>query len=117
MADINQVILLQDIFRIASEPERLAWQAFREGIDIYPIYKSKEGCSAAFIRYAPGAVLPAHEHMGYEHIIVLAGEQRDEQHSYPAGTLVISPPATSHSIVSQHGCVVLAIWQKPVTFL
>jgi len=117
MADLTEVLLLQDIFRIAAEPDCLPWQPFQEGIEIYPIYKSTEGCSAALIRYAPGATLPAHEHMGYEHILVLAGEQRDENHSYPAGTLVVSPPATSHSIISQNGCLVLAIWQKPVSFL
>lgn len=117
MAEHKQVMLLQDVFALAEHPDRLEWKPFRTGIDIYPIYKHNGGCSAALIRYAPGAALPAHEHMGYEHILVLAGEQHDENHAYPKGTLVISPPGTTHSIKSQNGCLVLAIWEKPVNFI
>jgi len=117
MADALHTIMLHDIFTIAAQPERVDWEPFREGIEIYPIYKSEHGCSAALLRYAPGARAPMHEHLGYEHILVLTGEQNDERHAYAHGTLVISPPGTSHSIYSEHGCVVLAIWEKPVSFL
>jgi len=55
--------------------------------------------------------------MGYEHILILEGEQQDEHYIYPQGTLVISPPGTSHSVQSPQGCIVLAIWEKPVSFL
>jgi anti-sigma factor ChrR (cupin superfamily) len=116
MADDPQTLVLQDIFSLATQAH-LDWQPFREGVEIYPIYKSKLGCSAALLRYAPGATVPAHEHVGFEHILVLNGEQRDEHNQYNEGTLVISPPGTSHSIVSETGCVVLAIWEKPVSFL
>lgn len=117
MADADPVIILRDIFTLAAYPERLAWEYFREGIDIYPIYKSERGCAAALLRYAPGAAVPAHQHLGYEHILVLTGEQSDERHHYPHGTLAISPPGTSHAIQSPRGCIVLAIWEKPVSFL
>jgi anti-sigma factor ChrR (cupin superfamily) len=117
MPDAKQAILLHDIFTLAAQPQSVAWQPFREGVEIYPIYKSKQGCSAALLRYAPGSSVPTHEHPGYEHILVLSGEQKDEQHQYPQGTLVISPPGTSHAINSHSGCVVLAIWEKPVNFL
>ena len=116
MAEDNQTLVLHDIFSLAVQAQ-LAWQPFREGVEIYPIYKNKLGCSAALLRYAPGAAVPAHEHVGYEHILVLSGEQRDEQHQYLKDTLVISPPGTCHSIQSRTGCVVLAIWEKPVSFL
>ena len=117
MPDTKQTLVINDIFTLAAHPEQLEWQAFREGVEIYPIYKYGLGCSAALLRYAPGASVPAHAHMGYEHILVLSGEQRDEHQRYPKGTLVVSPPGTSHSISSQRGCVVLAIWEKPVKFL
>ena len=117
MPDAKHSFVLHDIFTLAAHPEQVAWQPFREGVEIYPIYKGEIGCSAALLRYAPGASIPAHEHVGYEHILVLSGEQRDERHQYPKGTLVISPPGTSHSILSHSGCVVLAIWEKPVSFL
>jgi anti-sigma factor ChrR (cupin superfamily) len=117
MADSGSPIILQDIFSIAAQPEQVDWQPFRKGIDIYPIYKSEAGFSAALIRYAPGAELPPHEHPGYEHILVLSGQQQDEQHEFPRGTLVVSTPGTSHAITSTGGCVVLGIWEKPVRFL
>ena len=34
-----------------------------------------------------------------------------------AGTLIINPPGTQHSVVSEAGCIVLAIYEKPVEFL
>jgi anti-sigma factor ChrR (cupin superfamily) len=117
MPDANQTIILHNIFDIAAGVEQVAWAPFREGIEIYPIYKSEQGCSAALLRYAPGATVPAHQHLGYEHIFVLRGEQNDECHCYPQGTLVVSPPGTRHAVQSLGGCVVLAIWEKPVSFL
>lgn len=117
MPDAKQTIILHDIFNLAAQADRLTWQPFHDGIDIYPIYKSERGCAAALLRYAPGAAVPAHEHLGYEHILVLHGEQSDEHDAYPQGTLTISPPGTSHTVHSAGGCVVLAIWEKPVSFL
>ena len=55
--------------------------------------------------------------MGYEHIFMLAGEQVDEVSKAESGSLIINPPGTSHSIMSENGCIVLAIYEKPVKFL
>lgn len=78
---------------------------------------SQEGPAAALIRYAPGTSVPVHLHRGVEHIIVLAGAQADELAVYPRGSLVINPPGTRHRVVSEQGCLVLAIWTKPVEVL
>lgn len=110
-------VILRDFFTLELQPDKLAWQPFRPGVEIYPLYKCDQGCSAALLRYSPGSAVPAHEHTGYEHILVLSGAQADEKHIYRKGTLVISPPGTSHSITSTGGCIVLAIWEKPVQFL
>lgn len=112
-----KVMILSDIFALESRAEHLAWQPFRDGIDIFPLYKSNTGSSAALLRYAPGSSVPSHEHMGYEHILVLAGAQADENNEYPKGSFVISPPGTKHSIRSLNGCIVLAVWEKPVQFI
>ncbi len=61
--------------------------------------------------------MPLHRHTGYEHIFVLTGSQRDENGTAPAGTLTVNPPGTQHSLVSEAGCIVLAIYEKPVRFL
>ena len=96
---------------------RLLWQPFRDGIEISRLYDLPDGPAAALLRYAPGATVPPHRHTGYEHLYILAGSQRDERGHYPAGTLVINPPGSTHAVASPEGCLVLAIWERPVAFL
>ena len=75
------------------------------------------GPTAALIRFRKDGNVPAHTHAGYEHIIVLAGTQRDQNGTAAAGTLIINPPGTQHSVTSEAGCIVLAIYERPVKFL
>jgi anti-sigma factor ChrR (cupin superfamily) len=111
-------IALQDLFNIAEWQEEIAWQPFRQGVDIHRLYGDAiHGPSAALIRFREAGEVPAHEHLGYEHILVLTGTQRDNNGTTTAGGLIISPPGTQHSIVSEVGCIVLAIYEKPVKFL
>jgi anti-sigma factor ChrR (cupin superfamily) len=93
----------------------LAWEPFRPGVRAHWLYRTGEdGPAAALLRYVPGASVPLHEHTGFEHILVLAGSQSDGSARYGEGALLISPPGTRHAISSQEGCVVLAVWQRPV---
>lgn len=119
MDKFGKAMILRDVFSLRSKPEQLNWQPFKDGVEIYPLYatEEQEGVSAALLRYAPGAKISRHEHMGYEHILILSGAQSDENGDYPEGTLIISPANTSHSVKSESGCIVLAIWEKPVKFL
>ena len=48
---------------------------------------------------------------------IFAGSQTDQNGTASAGTLVINPPGTRHSLESESGCIVLAIYEKPVVFL
>ena len=87
-------------------------------MDIYRLYREGEtGPNAALLRFRPGGRIPLHEHTGYEHIFVLSGSQVDENSEAATGSLIINPPGTSHSILSETGCIVLAIYEKPVKFL
>ena len=98
--------------------DQLHWQPFAPGIEIVRLYgNQKSGPSAAMLRYVPGASVPYHVHTGYEHVMVLRGSQSDERGEYGAGTFVVNPPGSGHSIVSREGCVVLLIWEKPVEFV
>lgn len=118
MVEGLQSIVLHDLLRIAEQPERYDWQPFHAGIDIHRLYGGAgEGPAAALLRYRPGAQVPAHLHQGWEHILVLAGSQADEHGVYPAGSLLTNPPGSSHSVTSAQGCIVLAIWERPVCFL
>jgi anti-sigma factor ChrR (cupin superfamily) len=116
--DADRVLALTDLFHVAKWQHTLAWTPFRDGIDIYRLYgDGASGPSAALLRFHPGARVPLHEHTGYEHILVLAGSQVDENSRAAAGTLIINPPQTRHSVLSETGCIVLAIYERPVTFL
>jgi quercetin dioxygenase-like cupin family protein len=94
------------------------FEPFRPGIEIASLYREgRGGASAAFLRYAPGASVPLHRHLGFEHVLVLEGAQRDDRGHYGVGTLVVNPPGTSHRVWSPEGCLVLVIWQRPVVFV
>ena len=67
--------------------------------------------------YQPGASVPLHEHIGWEHVLVLEGEQADERGRYPAGTLLMNPPGSKHSVRSETGCAALLYWEKPVRII
>ena len=111
-------IEITDLFRVATHPDEIPWQPVQDGVKIYRLYGDGiTGPTAALIRFRKDGKVPAHAHTGYEHIIVLAGTQRDQNSTAPAGTLIINPPGTQHSVVSEAGCIVLAIYEKPVSFL
>jgi anti-sigma factor ChrR (cupin superfamily) len=93
----------------------LAWEPFRPGVRVHWLYRTGDGGpEAALLRYEPGAAVPLHEHVGFEHILVLSGAQSDGSQRYGEGALMISAPGTRHAIGSAEGCVVLAVWQHPV---
>ena len=103
------------------DPEALACQSgyepLRPGIDVLWLYKEgPQGSSCAVLRYQPGSEVPEHEHQGFEHVYILAGEQSDERGTYGKGSFVINPPGTKHRVWSQQGCLVLIVWQRPVAF-
>jgi len=103
------------LFAQPFDASRFEWQPFRPGVDISPLYGGGPGApAAALLRYAPGASVPRHLHRGYEHILILSGSQRDDNGSYELGTLLVSEPGTAHRVTSEQGCVVLAIWERPV---
>ena len=108
------------VFRFALDALRAdaKFIPFRPGVEISRLYENEAtGASAAILRYAPGASVPEHIHQGYEHVLILEGEQRDHRGSYAAGTLVVNPPGTRHTVTSPKGCIALLIWQNPVHFV
>lgn len=111
-------LIFPELLSGAFDLETLSWEPFREGVEIARLYGGEpDASSAALLRYAPNAKVPQHIHIGHEHILVLRGSQSDGTHTYRAGTVVISKPGTSHAISSEEGCVVLAIWERPVEII
>ncbi len=111
-------IELHDLFHLAEHPDEIPWQPFKKGVDIHRLYgDGMVGPNAALLRFREASKIPLHEHPGFEHILVLAGSQRDQNGVISAGTLVISPPGSKHSVVSEAGCIVLAFYNDSVQFL
>jgi anti-sigma factor ChrR (cupin superfamily) len=109
---------LNDVFHFADHQNEIAWEPYKKGVDIFRLYGDGiTGPTAALVRYRERSEVPMHEHKGYEHILILAGSQRDENGTFEAGTLVINPPGTRHKVSSDDGCIVLAIYEKPVQFV
>ncbi|MBI3774752.1 MAG: cupin domain-containing protein [Gammaproteobacteria bacterium] len=118
--DTADARILLNIFSVAYSENSHDWKPLRTGVDIALLYGgggAADAPAAALLRYAAGASVPLHEHCGYEHILILRGSQSDEHGSYGTGELIISPPGTRHSVTSKDGCMVLAIWEKPVRFV
>ena len=50
---------------LARVPGDIAFQPFREGVEIAPLQgPGEDGAALALLRYRPGASVPLHEHMG-----------------------------------------------------
>lgn len=121
-AGLTGPLVLRGLLDGSSAVDAREFVPFRPGVEISPIYGmtaagepvAPDAPAAAFLRYAPGAEVPHHEHGGYEHIIVLEGSQHDARGRYVRGTCLVSPPGSSHSVASDDGCLVLAIWNRPV---
>jgi anti-sigma factor ChrR (cupin superfamily) len=96
----------------------LPMEPFRPGIRVHWLERGAAGePTVAILVYAPGASVPPHRHVGLETIVVLDGVQSDESGEYAAGTLVLNPPGTTHSVWTKDGCAVLIQWDQPVVFL
>ncbi|MEZ5728696.1 MAG: cupin domain-containing protein [Burkholderiaceae bacterium] len=74
------------------------------------------GMSTALTRFAAGAVLPAHEHVGLEQSWVLEGELHDDEGVVASGGYVWRPPGSHHTARSPSGCLVLSFFMKPNRF-
>jgi anti-sigma factor ChrR (cupin superfamily) len=110
--------VLAELLAESRQPQ-FEWSHLGPGVDEHRLYGTHDGLAptASILRYAPGAGVPYHRHEGYEYIYVLAGSQRDDRGRYGEGTLVINPPQSKHDVISDDGCTVLLIWERPVTFI
>lgn len=117
MPDTKKHYVVEGLFDAEALLLQREWDVLREGVNISIIYDlGDQGPRAAFLHYVPGASVPVHEHIGYEHIIVLHGSQQDEKGIYGKGSLLIHSPESKHGVRSPEGCIALGIWQKPVRF-
>jgi anti-sigma factor ChrR (cupin superfamily) len=87
------------------------------GIDIKVLLEDKStGLLTALFRWAPGAVLPDHEHTRIEQTFVLEGAFEDDEGEVTAGNYVSRPAGSRHVARSPKGAVMLAFFLQPNVF-
>ena len=104
-------------------PQELPWDKLR-----FPGCESKtlffdpaSGMATMYMRMAPGATLPDHEHVLIEQTYVLSGslvdkEGPDKGLEVGPGEFVWRPPGSRHAAWSPKGCECIAIFQVPNKF-
>ena len=99
--------------------ESLPWQPTRfPGVDIKVLIEDpQKGSSTQLVRFAPGASLPFHEHVEIEQSYILSGSLTDKEGEATAGNFVWRPAGSRHVATAPKGCLLLAIFQRPNTFL
>jgi anti-sigma factor ChrR (cupin superfamily) len=104
-------------------PADLAWQQTRfPGCEVKTLLFDKStGLVTALMRFAPGAILPEHEHVKIEQTWVLEGRLVDLDG--PAAGLSVGPgefvwreAGSRHSACTPDGGVMLAMFQVPNKF-
>jgi anti-sigma factor ChrR (cupin superfamily) len=96
----------------------LPWVPTRfKGVELKVLMEDKEtGLLTALTRFAPGAVLPDHEHVELEQSYVLEGSLADAEGVATAGNYVWRPAGSRHDAHSPDGCLVLSFFLKPNKF-
>jgi anti-sigma factor ChrR (cupin superfamily) len=98
--------------------DRNQWPELRPGVRQCVLRDGPlPGERTSLLAYAPGAFVTWHHHAGDETIFVLEGIQEDETGRYTAGTWLLNPQGTRHSVKSPEGCLVLIHWRAPVEFI
>jgi anti-sigma factor ChrR (cupin superfamily) len=94
------------------DADSVAWVEHRSGVH-WKVLWEDGGAKAILMRYAPGATIPRHRHLGDEHVYVLEGSVSDDTGTCTAGNYARRPPGCVHSVVSEKGALVLAITSGP----
>ena len=96
----------------------VAWVATRfPGVELKVLMEDKAtGLLTALTRFAPGAVLPDHEHVEIEQSYVIEGSLADAEGVATAGQYVWRPAGSRHTARSPDGCIVLSFFLKPNRF-
>ncbi|HET8575806.1 MAG TPA: cupin domain-containing protein [Methylomirabilota bacterium] len=94
--------------------EKLPWVERRPGIFWKVLWEDPDGKRKAILmRYAPGATIPRHRHVGDEQIYVLEGTVADDTGVCTAGNYARRPPGCVHSVRSETGALVFAVTSGP----
>jgi anti-sigma factor ChrR (cupin superfamily) len=95
------------------------WRPLRvSGISIKLLRDDKESGESAFLlRFEAGARFPAHNHPAGEQVFVLEGEVQIGRERLKIGDYLYTPPAGTHAVSSERGCLLLVTLPKPIEIL
>ncbi len=98
--------------------DALPWRDTRfPGIRVKVLMEDKAtGLSTTLFQWAPGSVLPDHEHTAIEQSFVLEGELEDDEGVCSAGNYVWRPGGSRHWARAPKGALVLSFFTKPNRF-
>jgi anti-sigma factor ChrR (cupin superfamily) len=86
------------------------WQEYQPGISFKILWQDPAAKRRAqMTRFAPGAQLPRHRHVGDELIFVIEGAVSDESGTVTAGNIGYRPDGCIHTVTSKNGATVLAV--------
>jgi anti-sigma factor ChrR (cupin superfamily) len=96
----------------------LPWVPTRfKGVDLKILMEDKEtGLLTALTRFAPGAVLPDHEHVEIEQSYIVEGSLADHEGVATKGQFVWRPAGSRHTAHAKDGCIALSFFLKPNKF-
>ncbi len=101
----------------------LEWKKTRfEGCEVKPLLFDRDsGLVTVMMRFAPGAVLPDHEHVKIEQTYILEGKLVDKEGpdaglEVSAGEFVWRPAGSRHVAWCPEGGLILAMFQVPNKF-
>ena len=96
----------------------LPWVPTRfQGVDLKILMEDQQtGLLTALTRFAPGAVLPDHEHVELEQTFVLEGSLADDEGVATAGNYVWRPAGSRHNARAPNGCLALSFFLRPNKF-
>jgi anti-sigma factor ChrR (cupin superfamily) len=90
--------------------EDVPWVERRPGVFWRILWEDPaSGHRAILMRYAPGATIPRHRHIGDEQIYVLEGSVADDTGVCSAGEYARRPPGCVHTVFSETGALVFAV--------
>ena len=104
-------------------PQHMEWQTTRfPGCEAKTLlFDRGTGLMTALMRFAPGAVLPDHEHVGIEQSYVIEGTLVDKEGpaqgiACRAGEFIWREAGSRHAAWCPEGALILAIFQVPIKF-
>jgi anti-sigma factor ChrR (cupin superfamily) len=88
----------------------LAWQEYQPGISFKILWQDPATKRRAqMARFAPGAQLPLHRHVGDELVFVIEGAVSDESGTVTAGNVSYRPDGCAHTVTTKNGATVLGV--------